>query len=76
MRGARGIEAIDGQAEEKVAIIRRVSSWAACEERALAWYSGEPLPALGNLTAEFLVESGRAAAVRDYLEFIAAGGFA
>jgi len=76
MRGARGIEAIDGQAEEKAAIIRRVSSWAGGEEQALAWYTGEPLPAFGNLTAEFLVESGRAAAVREYLEFIAAGGFA
>lgn len=57
-------------------IIGRVTEWAGSEEQALAWYRTEPLPAFGGRTAESLVKDGKAAAVRDYLDHVALGGFA
>jgi hypothetical protein len=42
----------------------------------MAWYRAEPIPAFGGRTAEALVKAGEAAAVRDYLDHIAAGGYA
>ena len=61
---------------EMVEIIGRVSDWAGGERQALAWYCAEPLPGFGGRTAESLVKEGKAAAVRDYLDHIALGGFA
>jgi uncharacterized protein (DUF2384 family) len=46
------------------------------DRQALAWYRAEPIPAFGGRTAESLVKEGKAAAVRDYLDHIATGGFA
>jgi hypothetical protein len=40
------------------------------------WYRTEPLPAFGGWTAEMLVSVGHFAAVGDYLEGIAIGGYA
>ena len=57
-------------------IIHRVSDWAGSERQALAWYRAEPLPAFGGRTAESIVKSGKAAALRDYLDHLALGGFA
>lgn len=57
-------------------IVRRVAPWAGGDRQALAWYRAEPLPAFGDRTAESLVKEGKAAAVRDYLDMIALGGFA
>lgn len=64
------------RATEMLEIIGRVADWAGGERQALAWYRAEPLPAFGGRTAEFLVKEGRAAAVRDYLDHVATGGFA
>jgi hypothetical protein len=61
---------------EMLEIINRISDWAGGRPQAMAWYRAQPLPALGGRTAESLVKSGRAAAVRDYLDHIALGGFA
>ena len=44
--------------------------------QAMAWYRAEPIPAFGGRTAEALVKSGSAAAVRDYLDHLATGGYA
>ncbi len=61
---------------EMLEILTRVSGWAGGRAQALAWYRGEPIPAFGDRTAESLVKSGQAGAVRDYLDSIAMGGFA
>jgi hypothetical protein len=57
-------------------IISRVTDWAGGKEQAMAWYRAQPLPAFGGRTAEALVKEGKAAAVRDYLDHMAVGGFA
>ena len=61
---------------EMLEIISRVTDWAGGKEQAMAWYRAQPLPAFGGRTAEALVKDGKAAAVRDYLDHIALGGFA
>jgi hypothetical protein len=61
---------------EMLEIVGRVSQWAGGENQALAWYRAQPIAALGGRTAEALVKSGQASAVRDYLDHIAMGGFA
>lgn len=57
-------------------IIDRVTTWAGGERQALGWYRGQPLAAFGDRTAESLVKSGEAGALRDYLDHLALGGFA
>ncbi len=57
-------------------ILTRVSDWAGGPAQAMAWYRSEPIPAFGGRTAESLVKSGEATALRDYLDSIALGGFA
>jgi Antitoxin Xre/MbcA/ParS C-terminal toxin-binding domain len=57
-------------------ILTRVSGWAGGPVQAMAWYRAEPIPAFGGRTAEQLVKSGQATALRDYLDSIALGGFA
>jgi hypothetical protein len=61
---------------EMVEIISRVEEWAGGKLQAMAWYRAQPIPAFGGRTAEALVKSGHASAVRDYLDHIAMGGFA
>ena len=61
---------------EMAEILTRVSGWAGGRAQAIAWYRGEPIPAFGDRTAESLVKSGHACALRDYLDSIAMGGFA
>ncbi len=61
---------------EMLEIIARVAAWAGGERQAMAWYRAEPIPAFGGRTAEALVKDGHAAAVRDYLDHVATGGFA
>jgi hypothetical protein len=61
---------------EMLEIIGRIAGWAGGERQAMAWYRAEPIPAFGGRTAEALVKEGKAAAVRDYLDHIALGGFA
>jgi hypothetical protein len=61
---------------EMLEIVNRVMAWAGGKEQAMAWYRAEPIPALGDRTAESLVKAGQAAVVRDYLDVVATGGFA
>lgn len=61
---------------EMAEIIARVSGWAGGDLQAMAWYRSQPLPEFGGRTAESLVKTGQAAAVRDYLDHVALGGFA
>jgi uncharacterized protein (DUF2384 family) len=62
--------------KEMLEIIGRIADWAGGKDQAMAWYRAEPIPAFGGRTAESLVKEGKAAAVRDYLDHVAMGGFA
>jgi len=64
------------RATEMLEIVGRVVDWAGGEKQAMAWYRAEPIAAFGGRTAESLVKEGKAAAVRDYLDHVAVGGFA
>lgn len=64
------------RATEMLEIVGRIANWAGGEKQAMAWYRAEPIAAFGGRTAEALVKEGKAAAVRDYLDHIATGGFA
>jgi hypothetical protein len=61
---------------EMLEIINLVQGWAGGPAQAMAWYRAEPIPAFGGRTAEALVKSGSAAAVRDYVDHLATGGYA
>lgn len=61
---------------EMLEIVSRIAGWAGGEKQAMAWYRAEPISAFGGRTAESLVKDGKAAAVRDYFDHIAVGGFA
>jgi len=61
---------------EMLEIISRIREWAGGEAQAMAWYRSQPIPALDGRTPEALVKSGKAGAVRDYLDHMALGGFA
>jgi ribosome-binding protein aMBF1 (putative translation factor) len=61
---------------EMLEIVSRISAWAGGKDQAMAWYRAQPIAAFGDRTAEALVKSGQAAAVRDYLDHLALGGFA
>ena len=71
-----GSHKVQSRMIEMIEIVSRVSAWAGGEKQAMAWYRAEPIPAFGDRTAESLVKSGKAAAVRDYLDHLAMGGFA
>jgi hypothetical protein len=61
---------------EILEIVNRVAPWAGGESQAMVWYQTESIPAFGGRTAESLVKDGQAAAVWDYLDQIADGGYA
>ena len=61
---------------EMVEIISRIEEWAGGKLQAMAWYRAQPIPAFGGRTAESIVKSGHAAAMREYLDHMAMGGFA
>lgn len=65
-----------GRMREMLEIINLVQGWAGGPAQAMAWYRAEPIPAFGGRTAEALVKSGQATAVRDYLDHLATGGYA
>ena len=58
---------------EMLEIIHLVQGWAGGAAQAMAWYRAEPIPAFGGRTAEALVKSGHATAVRDYVDHLATG---
>lgn len=61
---------------EMLEIIARIEPWAGGQIQAMAWYRSQPIAALDGRTAEALVKTGKAGAVRDYLDHIALVGFA
>ena len=61
---------------EMLEIVSLVSNWAGGTDQAMAWYRAQPIPAFDGRTAEALVKSGKAGALREYLDHIAIGGFA
>ena len=61
---------------EMIEVISLVQAWAGGPAQAMAWYRAEPIPAFGGRTAEALVKSGQAGAVRDYVDHLATGGYA
>ncbi len=61
---------------EMLEIISLVQAWAGGPAQAMAWYRAEPIPAFGGRTAEALVKSGDATAVREYVDHLATGGYA
>ncbi len=65
-----------GRLRELLEIINLVQGWAGGAPQAMAWYRAEPIPAFGGRTAEALVKSGDATAVRDYVDHLATGGYA
>jgi hypothetical protein len=75
-RGRLGAAKTQTRLREMAEILLRVPAWAGGREQAMAWYRAEPIPAFGGRTAEQLVKSGQAGALRDYLDSIAMGGFA
>lgn len=73
LRTARKTQA---RLREMLEIVTRVSDWAGGRMQAMAWYRAQPIPAFGDRTAEAMVKTGNAAAVRDYLDHMALGGYA
>ena len=67
---------VQSRLREMLEIINLVQGWAGSTAQALAWYRAEPIPAFGGRTAEALVKSGQAAAVRDYVDHVTTGGYA
>ncbi len=61
---------------DMVMIINRATVWNGSPFQAYAWYRSEPIPSLGDATAEDLVRAGKARVVMDYLARIAEGGYA
>ena len=72
----RGGPKAQSRVREMLEIINLVQGWAGGAAQAMAWYRAEPIPAFGGRTAEALVKSGNASAVRDYVDHIATGGYA
>ena len=57
-------------------ILNRVQPWCGSLFQAYAWYRSEPIPSLGDATAEDLVKAGKASLVLDHIGRIAQGGYA
>lgn len=57
-------------------IIALVTHWTGSSEAAGRWYRSQPIPALGDRTAEALVMTGEAALVREYLDHLSQGTYA
>ena len=61
--------------QERDEIIDRITEWAGGADAAGTWYRSFPIPAFGGRTAESLVDTGNAPAVRRYLDAVAVGSF-
>ena len=60
---------------EVVRILDQVLGRCGSLSRAYAWYRSEPVPSLGDMTAEALVKAGKGNLVSQYLDRIADGGY-
>ena len=67
---------VQTRVREMLEVLVRIIPWAGGQQQAMAWYRAQPIPAFGDRTAESLVKEGKAAVVRDYLDFVAQGNFA
>ena len=61
---------------DMIMVLNRVTPWSGTVFQAYAWYRSEPIPSLGDVTAQTLVGRGEAGAVMRHLERIAEGGYA
>ena len=66
----------EARLREGAEIVAQVSGWAGGSDAAGRWFRSQPIPALGDRTAEALVMSGQAALVREYLDHLSQGGHA
>ncbi len=62
--------------EAFIAILGRVEPWSGSKKAALSWYRDIPIPSLGNVTAEQLVQQDNGALVLTYLDAYADGAYA
>ena len=62
-------------AHETSVILKRIAKWTNSEDEARMWFVTFQIPAFGNLTAEQLVQNGKAAALKTYLECMDPGSF-
>lgn len=67
---------VQARLRDMIEILNRVLPWAGTELIAFAWYRSQSLPSFGDMTAEGLVQAGRAEDVKSYLSRIAEGGYA
>jgi post-segregation antitoxin (ccd killing protein) len=66
---------LDLEADVPADIIAFIEAWAGSRAQAVAWFTSQPLPSFGNLTAADLVQRGGADAVRAYFKRTAVGGY-
>lgn len=59
-----------------VHILERVAPWTGHPRIAFAWFRSQPLPSFGLMTPEDMLKMGRESAVEEYLDRVAAGGYA
>lgn len=82
IKGVRIVEGLSGRVAYSATgratdqIITMATTLAGSKAKAQDWYRTFPIPAFGGVTAEFLVEHGRAKEVRDYLNAVVLGEFA
>ena len=70
------LECAAARLKDMVEIIDRVCEWAGGWAPALAWYEDQPISGFGGKTPQVLVNQGKTAGLRLYLDHIAVGGFA
>lgn len=61
---------------EMLETLNRVEPMTGSAIAAYAWFRSEPLPGFGNRTPDQLIRDGEGAALRAYLDRVAAGGYA
>jgi len=71
--GRASTGAVASQSDEIVALAENL---AGSKAKARDWFRTYPIPAFGGVTAEFLVDHGRAKEVREYLNAVVLGEFA
>ena len=68
-------KATEDRLQKFLTIMGVIEPWAGGPKQAIDWYRNQPIPSLGNLTAEVLVQQDNGELVRSYLDHYAAGGF-
>lgn len=73
---SHGQERVQERLSEMFELIDIVLDGGGTADDAMNWYVSQPIPALGGLTSQKLVNNGRASAAKAYLEHIRLGGYA